>query len=171
MKVIVAIDQTDYADQILEKISTSHWPSGTQIKVLTVIQPLQWERVPCIEWNKEAADFFKHREKIADEIVHRAKKLIHKACPDVKVSVEVRTGDPKEEITTVATEWMADRIIIGAHGAAPNRFFRGSVARLVSQYCACSIQLIRLKALEEKEHDKDKDTEKAHKHKSVVSSH
>jgi len=171
MKVIVAIDQTDYADQILEKVSTSHWPSGTQIKVLTVIKPLQWECVPCIEWNKEAAEFFKHREKIADEIVHRAKKVIHKACPDVKVSVEVCTGDPKEEITNVATEWMADRIVIGAHGASPNRFFRGSVARLVSQYCACSIQLIRLKPLEEKETAKEKDSEKAHKHKSAVSSH
>lgn len=145
MKVIVAIDQTDSADQILDAVSMAHWPDHTEFKIVTVIQPLQWEAVPCIEWNKEAGRFFQEREKLAEEAVRRAKKHIRKACPDCKVHAEVRTGNPREEITTLATEWMADRIIIGAHGSAPNRFFHGSVARSVSQYCGCSIQLVRLK--------------------------
>lgn len=145
MKVIVAIDQTESADQILEAIAASHWSSDTHFKVVTVIQPLQWESVPCIEWNKEAAEFFKHRQSVAEDVVKRAKKSLHNAWPKCKVSVEVRTGDPKEEISDVAAEWMADRIVIGAHGNSPNRFFRGSVARSVSQYCACSVQLVRLK--------------------------
>lgn len=151
MKVIVAIDQTESADQILQAVLASHWPPDTQFKILTIIQPLQWEAVPCIEWNKEAAKFFEQREKFAHETVRRAKKLIEKACPHCKVKVEVRCGEPKEEITEAAVEWMADRIILGAHGNAPNRFFRGSVARSVSQYCACSVQLVRLKPVSVKD--------------------
>lgn len=147
MKVLVAIDQTGFADQILEMVGLARWPSHTKIKILTVIQPLQWESVPCIQWNKEAGEFFVHREKCAEETVKRAKKFLQTVCPKCKVDTEVRCGDPKSEIIDVATTWMADRIIIGAHGSEPNRFFKGSVARSVSQFCGCSIELIRLKPI------------------------
>ncbi|HEY9732575.1 MAG TPA: universal stress protein [Drouetiella sp.] len=165
MKVIVAIDQTESADQVLETVCAAYWTPDTQFKVLTVIQPLQWESVPCIEWNKEAAKFFEERRKFAEETVRRAKKQIQNACPHCKVKVEVRCGDPKEEITEAAVEWMADRMILGAHGNSPNRFFRGSVARSVSQYCACSVQLVRLKPVPVKEQVS------SHKHGVAVTSH
>ncbi len=146
MKVIVAVDQTDFANQIVDTVISYHWPQDTQFKILSVVESLNWEAVACIEWNREAAKIQEHRKQLANEIAMNARRRIATAIPGSVVHVEIRTGHPKEEIISSATEWMADRIILGAHGHAPNRFFTGSVARAVSQYCGCTVQLVRLKA-------------------------
>jgi len=145
MKVIIAVDQTDFASQIIDSVVSNHWPQDTQFKILSVVEPLHWQSVPCIEWNQDAAKILEHRKHVANEIAMNARRRIATAIPDSIVHVEIRLGRPKEEIVDSAAEWMADRIIVGAHGHAPNRFFSGSVARSVSQYCGCSIQLVRLK--------------------------
>ncbi|CAN5473659.1 universal stress protein [soil metagenome] len=145
MKVIVALDQTDFAEHIVDAVASSSWPPDTQIKMLTVVEPLNWQSPCCVEWNKEATNALEKRKLVANEVAMQARQKIQKCFPQCMVHVEIRFGDPKEEIITSATEWMADRIIIGAHGNAPNRFFRGSVARSVAQHCGCSVQLIRLK--------------------------
>ena len=146
MKVIIAVDQTDFANQIIDSVVSNHWPQDTQFKILSVVEPLHWQSVPCIEWNQDAAKILEHRKHLANEIAMNARRRIATSIPDSIVHVEIRLGRPKEEIIDSAAEWMADRIILGAHGHSPNRFFTGSVARSVSQYCGCSIQLIRLKA-------------------------
>ncbi len=155
MKVIIAVDQTDFADQIIDSVVSHHWPQDTQFKVLSVVEPLHWQSVPCIEWNQDAAKILEHRKQLANEIAMNARRRIATAIPDSIVHVEIRLGRPKEEIVDSAAQWMADRIILGAHGHAPNRFFRGSVAHSVSQYCGCSIQLVRLKTLS-KQHKNEK---------------
>ncbi|CAN5640048.1 universal stress protein [soil metagenome] len=145
MKVIVALDQTDYAKHIVDAVASSHYPLDTQIKILTVVEPLHWDSACCLEWNKEAANAQEKRKHLANEIAMGARLKIQKASPHCNVHVEIRFGDPKEEIITSATEWMADRLIVGAHGHSPNRFFHGSVARSIAQYCGCTVQLIRYK--------------------------
>ncbi|HEY9731787.1 MAG TPA: universal stress protein, partial [Drouetiella sp.] len=62
------------------------------------------------------------------------------------VHVEVRCGEPQNEIIYGAAEWMADRIIIGAHGNSPNRFFN-TVSKSVAKEGVCSVQLVRLKRI------------------------
>lgn len=145
MKVVVALDDTENASQVVDAVAKSHWPVDTEIKLLTVLEPLHWEAIPCLEWNERASAFHKEMSRKAHEVVLRARSAIIKAHPEYIIHVEVREGDAKEQIIDAATQWMADRIVLGAHGHAPNRFFKGSVARSVSRYCACSIQLVRLK--------------------------
>lgn len=154
MKVIVAVDQTDFADQIIDTVISYHWPPDTQFKILSVIEPLNWEAAACIEWNREAAKIHEQRKRVANEIAMNGRRRIATAIPGSIVHVEVRTGHAKDEIINSATEWMADRLILGAHGHSPNRYFTGSVARAVSQYCGCTIQLVRLKAPAAKQKEK-----------------
>ncbi len=146
MKTIIAVDQNvNFANQIIDFVISHEWPQDSQFKILSVVEPLQWQSVPCIEWNQDAAKMLEHRKRLADEIAMNARRRIATSIPDSAVHVEVRIGRPKEEIIDSAAEWMSDRIILGAHGHSANRFFKGSVARSVSQYCGCTIQLVRLK--------------------------
>jgi nucleotide-binding universal stress UspA family protein len=139
MKVIVSIDQTEFADQIVNEVASTDWPADTQIKVLTVVAPLVG-----VEKDVESAKSLEKREKLANDLALNARKLICESCPQCVVHVEVRCGEPQKEIIFSAAEWMADRIVIGAHGNSPNRFF-GTVAKSVAKSSVCSVQLVRLK--------------------------
>jgi nucleotide-binding universal stress UspA family protein len=151
MKVIIALDQTEFATQIIETVTKRHWPKDTQFKVLTVIEPLQWEAVSCIEWNDLAQKALEKRKHFAHEKVMEAKHKISEAIANCTVHVETRQGSPRKEIIDAATDWMADKIVLGAHGHSPNRLFGGDVSRSVAQQSGCSVELIRLKNLAHKE--------------------
>jgi nucleotide-binding universal stress UspA family protein len=151
MKVIIALDQTGFADQIIEAVTKRHWPIDTQFKVLTVLEPLQWQAPSCIEWNKIAEQVLEKRNHHAHEMLIDAKHKIVAAVSNCTVHVETKRGSPREQIVAAAIDWMPDKIILGAHGHSPNRLFAGSVSRSVAQHAICSVELIRLKNLNAKE--------------------
>ncbi|SRR5579875_51281 len=149
MKVIVAIDQTEYARQILDAVIARRWPADTTFRILTVLEPLHWERVVSSEWNKLSLELAAARRRKADEVLSEARKKVQKALADCPVHVELREGSAREEIVTAAVEWMADKIVLGAHGRAPNRLLRATVAGSVAKHAPCTVELVRLKEIAE----------------------
>ena len=59
-----------------------------------------------------------------------------------QVHVELKEGSAREQIVRSAIDWMPDKIIVGAHGYAPNRLF-GAVPRAVAIHAPCSVELIK----------------------------
>lgn len=145
MRVIVALDRTEFADQVVEAVCSRQWPIDTQFKLLTVLEPLQWQAESCIEWNDLAETVLKRRKHHADEILIESRQKLARTISKSLIHFEVRIGSAREEIITAATEWMADKIILGAHGHSPNRLLTGGVSHSVAQHAACSVELIRLK--------------------------
>jgi nucleotide-binding universal stress UspA family protein len=140
MKVIVAIDQTEFAEQILREVVLTEWPADTQVKVLTVVEP---SSAP-MQKNFQSQNSFARRKKLADEMAMKARQKISESCPQCAVHVEVRCGQANEEIVCSAAEWMADRIVIGAHAKLPNRFFVNRVKHCVPNAAGCTVQYVRL---------------------------
>jgi nucleotide-binding universal stress UspA family protein len=159
MKVIVALDQTEFADQIIEAVTKRHWPIDTQFKLLTVVEPLQWHST-CLEWNALAEKALESRKHHAHDILIEAKRKLNTAISQWNVHFEIRNGSPREEIIKAAVEWMPDKIILGAHGHSPNRLIAGSVSRSVAQHAGCSVELIRLKNLTVKEDQSKTETDR-----------
>jgi len=143
MKVIVAIDQSDNWKQVIDAVTKRRWHQDTSFRILTVIEPLQWERA-CIAESEIAHEVGLRRQKHASQILLEAKKIIENTVSGASVHVELRQGSPRNEIVMAATDWMADKILVGAHGHAPNRLFSGSVSHAVAQNAQCSVELIRL---------------------------
>jgi nucleotide-binding universal stress UspA family protein len=144
MKVIVAIDQSANWKQIVEAITKRRWHRDTSFKVLTVLEPMQWEKSSPVS-SEIAHEMALRRQKLASQVLLDARGIIEKNIRDCAVHVEVRTGSPRTEIVDAATDWMADKILIGAHGHSPNRLFSGSVSQAVAQHALCSVELIRLR--------------------------
>lgn len=140
MKVIVALDQTDCANQIIDEVASTEWPLDTQIKLLTVVGSLSCQAEAAAETTKQ----FEKRKRFANDLVMNARQKISDSCPQCMVYAEVRCGEPHLEIVCSAAEWMPDRILIGAHGNSPNRFF-GKIAQSIPQNSTCSVQIVRLK--------------------------
>lgn len=148
MKVIIAIDQTDYWKQVIDGVIKRCWPDGTSFKIMTVIEPLQWQDHEVGNWQNAAQHALKQRQEQSDTILAEARELVVKVFPDCQVHTESREGSPRVEILRAATEWMADKIVLGAHGHSPNRFFPGAVPRTVCMRAVCSVELVRLTQLE-----------------------
>jgi len=146
MKVIVALDQSVYASQVIAAVIHRRWHKDTAIKLLTVVEPLpfEWEQVCSPNWKKIAQEIQAQRKKDAEGMLASARKELEANVPSCTVHMEIRHGRAREEIVDAAVEWLADKIVVGAHGQSPNRLFPGSVSRSVAQHATCSVELIRL---------------------------
>lgn len=143
MKVIVALDQTDCANQIIDAVLNRRWAKDTCFKLITILEPHQWEEADWHKWRKLAEQVHSDREKAAESFLQKARLKIQESVPDSSVHIEIKQGSAKTELLKSATEWMADKIIVGAHGYQPNRLF-GSLPQALSRQAPCSIELVRL---------------------------
>jgi nucleotide-binding universal stress UspA family protein len=81
------------------------------------------------------------------------------------VHFEIRHGSPKTEIIRTATEWEANRILIGAHGhnVCPHNLM-GSVSRAVAEHAPCSVEIVKIKSCANVRHEEDmKETTASHR--------
>jgi len=143
MKVIIAIDRSVNWKQLIEAATIRRWHRDTAFKILTVLEPLQWE-TPVIG-TEIAHEVALRRQKLASQILLQARKIIQDKIPECTAHVELRQGSARIEIVNAASEWSADKILLGAHGHAPNRLFAGSVPQAVAQHALCSVELVRLR--------------------------
>ncbi len=146
MKVIVAIDQSVYAQQIIDSMLRQHWPEGTNFKILTVVEPTQLDEFGAYKWKDLLIAVADQRCKAASEVLSQAREQLQSKLPDCLVHTEIRHGKARKEIVEAAAEWMADKIVVGAHGRSPNRLMlAGTVPAAVAQNAHCTVELVRLK--------------------------
>ena len=146
MKIIIALDQSEYAAQVLETVSHRRWHRDTSFKLMTVLEPMpfEWEQVHSPTWRKTAQELFDKRNHDAKQMLASARNALLSTLPDCSVHTEIRHGSAREEILEAAVEWSADKIVIGAHGHSPNGLFLGFVPRSVANHASCSVELVRL---------------------------
>jgi nucleotide-binding universal stress UspA family protein len=145
MKVIIAIDQTVNWKFLIETVIKRHWPKDTSFRVLTVVPPLEWKDMEDLGSGEILQEIIKLRKKTAENILHEAREQLIQNITDCSVHTELRKGSPRDEILQAAASWMADKIILGAHGHAQNRLLPGAVSRSVALNALCSVELVRLK--------------------------
>ncbi len=144
MKVIIAIDESSYSKKVLETVADRKWPADTAFKILSVVEPVKMEELDSDSWSHIAKDAFNRREKFADKLCAEGKELLGKKHPDCVTHIEIRKGNPRHEIIEAAIDWMADKILIGAHGHdLCDRFVWGGVSRAVAMKAPCSVEIVR----------------------------
>ncbi|MDZ4836950.1 MAG: universal stress protein [Candidatus Melainabacteria bacterium] len=149
MKVILAVDDSIYSQEVINAVINREWPLDTEFKVLTVLEPLD-----CCLDNKYEDLLLGIDEKRKKAVQHLGKSVREKleaTMHGARVHFEVRSGNPKAEVIDAAVEWCADRIMIGAHGhrGCPHNLI-GSVSRAVAGNAPCSVEIVRSKKLDKK---------------------
>lgn len=146
MKVLVAIDGSPFSERVMEAVCQRHWQNDTEFGIITVVEPL-----PLVDWDSDAwadvvIDCHSRRMHSADKLCAEARKKLMSAHPKCIVHYEVREGDAREKILEAATDWSADKIMIGSHGrSACPHFLLGSVSREVARSSKCSVEVVRPK--------------------------
>jgi nucleotide-binding universal stress UspA family protein len=146
MKILIAIDGSDFSQAAMQSVIARPWPPDTQVKVLHVVEP------PSLLMGREMGGYDPEFEMVWKALREQAKELVAKAAEKLraakfKVSTELVEGDPKSQIIDIANEWNADMIVLGSHGRTGiNRFLMGSVSQAVVRHAHCSVEIIRKNA-------------------------
>lgn len=145
-KVLVAADNSPYAQAALAWLKTMKWTKDTQFKLITVVSPL----VESFESLQDAASAstlsIEHNQTIdlaASELKIMARTLGEHVGAD-NVSTEVAEGDPRECILQTASSMQADLIVMGSHGRTGlTKLLIGSVSQALAVHANCSVAIVR----------------------------
>jgi nucleotide-binding universal stress UspA family protein len=146
MKLLIAMDGSDFSQAALQSVITRPWPPNTQAKVLNVVEP------PSLLMGREMGGYDPEFEMVWKALQEQAKDMVEKAAEKLRaakfnVSTELVEGDPKSQIIDIANQWHADMIVLGSHGRSRiDRFLMGSVSQAVVRHAHCSVEIIRTPA-------------------------
>jgi nucleotide-binding universal stress UspA family protein len=134
----VATDGSTYAEEAVNYAANWLWPANTELRVVTVIEPLSSLGPPVTHY-KLASELMEASENLVTE----AAKKLQKA--NLPVSHHVRGGFAADEIINEAKEWGANLIIVGTHGRRGiSRFLLGSIAEKVTNNAHCSVIVVKI---------------------------
>jgi len=145
MKILLAVDESEYSAAATKEIAKRPWPKGTTVRVLTVVEPFPPIAIEPWYGGQESL------VRIGKEVRKRARDLTKKIAASlrrkgIKTQVAVLEGDPRSRIVDEAEEWKADLIVLGSHGyTGIKRLLLGSVASSVVSHAPCSVEIVRQK--------------------------
>ncbi len=145
MKILLAVDGSEYSAAAVGAVTARPWPSGTAVRVLSAV-----ERVvpPAAEVWYDAGGSL---EQAQQELTRHAEQLTAGVAERLRAAglaavAAVRDGDPRSVIVDEAEEWGADLIVVGSHGyTGLKRWLLGSVAQSVVAHAPCSVEVARRK--------------------------
>jgi nucleotide-binding universal stress UspA family protein len=149
MKILLAVDGSEFGDAAVEEIANRPWPSRSEVHVISVIRlPF----TPTPETRSLPDSYYSQLEKAERE---RAESAINRAVARLRESdaeretpltltSEVFVGRPAETIIDTAKKWGADLVALGSHGYSGfTRFLLGSVSFAVASHAPCSVEVVR----------------------------
>ena len=145
MKILLAVDGSQYSTEAVEEVASRPWPEGTTVRVLSAVAPVP---PPATELWYDAGGNLERAQQEAQAHAERltagvAEKL---RASGLGVETAVRDGDPRSCIVDEAQEWDADLIVVGSHGyTGLKRWLLGSVAQSVVSHAPCSVEVVRKK--------------------------
>jgi nucleotide-binding universal stress UspA family protein len=146
MKILVAVDSSDFGNAAANSVATRPWPANSEVKIISVMEPFQ----PYLAEVWAVSDNF--YEEMDKSIKAQATNAIEKALEyfqaanqsDLTVSKEIIKGHPNNAILDEAEAWGADLIVLGSHGyTGLKRMLLGSVSQAVASHAKCSVEIVR----------------------------
>ncbi|HEY9683032.1 MAG TPA: universal stress protein [Oculatellaceae cyanobacterium] len=161
MNILVAVDDSEFADHVADFVCAHSWPAGSHFTVLTVLPsllPVAAALPPPILKDLERDYYI-----AAGELLKRIATSIK--ATGCSVSEKTLAGDPKHQILSVAKGIKADTIVMGSHGRSGfERMMLGSVSLAVASHAHCSVMIVRPPVLANKNTDGAKNV-----HRELVS--
>lgn len=141
-RVLVAVDTSDLLDLVVAR-AVQYSESAERVDIVSVIVPLT-QTFPSPE---AAIGLQQSFAALTEDIKQQTSTKITAAVESAGLSahaIDVRRGDPRDEIVKAAEESQADLIVMGSsNGGAINRLLMGSTARGVLDHTPCDVLICR----------------------------
>lgn len=145
MRILLAIDGSPGSDAAVEEVWRRPWPSESEIRVVTVLSPLEsFKFREGLQHPQAYDDVFEQQGWEAAKRLKDVETLLEKRARHLRVTPVLLEGQPKEAILDEAERWGADLIIVGSRGTGTiKRFLLGSVSLAVVLNATCSVEIVR----------------------------
>jgi nucleotide-binding universal stress UspA family protein len=142
MRILLAVDGSVHSELALQVVATTHWPTGSRVRVVSVIPagglaPFDWALggPPGVEADPEPA---RHHHLALE------RALRDLGGPGRKVETMALHGRAASAIVDEARGWDADLIVVGSRGRGTWRsMVLGSVSAEVVDHAPCPVLVVR----------------------------
>lgn len=145
MKILIAYDGSENADDAVNEVLTREWPAGSEVRLVTAIaMPLVAPGTGFVDvygplWENAHAAAREAAYRRIQDVLERFKRR-----PDLKTSYELRDEPAKAALLDVIRRWGADLLVLGSQGTtAMGRAFVGSVCHAMVAHAPCSVEVVR----------------------------
>lgn len=145
LQLLVGTDGSPHAGAALRAIAARQWPSGTQVRIVTVLD----SRSLIFESRAEGFQSMLQLPLTVEELRSRISDTIQQAVRFLNdcglvATAEILAGDPCDALVNEAKQSNADCIFVGARGLnAIERIALGSVSTAVAARAQCSVEVVR----------------------------
>jgi len=143
MKILVGIDESPFSEAALEYVKKMKWPEGTEISLLSALQPLI-NSYAMVELPMPATieDATREVQQARQEAVARLERGLRDR--GFKCEAHIISGDPRTELVEAAKHQRADLLVVGSHGRTGlTKLLLGSVASHVVTHAPCSVLVVK----------------------------
>jgi nucleotide-binding universal stress UspA family protein len=145
IKILVGVDGSKGSKAAVNEVTKRAWPENTEVRVVMVSDPLVPKLVsdllsPIVETVEEVS---KADRRWAEDVLAECEATL--LPTGLKITTELREGDPKRELPQMGESWQADSIFVGSQGFSNRleRFVLGSVSAAVAARAQCSVEVVR----------------------------
>lgn len=165
MKVLIPIDDKQYAKAISEFILNHSWPDNIEFKLLFVYESMLLQEVVTPQAFEQLEAASEYRQSFGRSLIMDVGTQIRLKFPSAKIEERLQEGEPKLVILDLIKEWKPDLVVMGSHKkGAIERFLLGSVSLAVLTHAPCSVMTIKVaKAAESPEETHDSTADQASK--------
>ncbi len=147
MKILIAVDGSEYSTIAVEEIAKRHFTMKTEVLIVTAYEsvPTMLASVESINiYQKYYDDADRYAKKAAEDATKNAEKILQNKNPTLAVRSVIVEGSAKHVILDEAEKFSANLIVVGSHGyRAFERFLIGSVSQSVALHAKCSVLIVR----------------------------
>jgi nucleotide-binding universal stress UspA family protein len=145
MKILLASDGSQCSNTAAESVAKRPWESGSELKIVSVIEPFQPYSTDIYTLSNEFWDKMRAAsQEQAEAAIQKAKSYFTGVDSSLIVHTKILTGNPRNTILDEAEEWGADLIVVGSHGyTGLKRVLIGSVSLAIASHAHCSVEIVR----------------------------
>ena len=142
-KILVAVDLTDEAQEVLNRAREVTQQNGAELSVIVVVKPINQ-----VYSGFDVAALSADAALIELDAVRQAETRLAEHAKTLNIPAKrtyVGRGSPAYEIRAMAEELGADLIVMGTHGRHGLGLLLGSTATGVLHGCPCDVLTVRIK--------------------------
>ncbi len=145
VRVVVGVDGSPASAAAVREVESRVWPRLSEIRLIAVNDPLTPTLVG--ELLRPVGKIIKESNQADREWLSKILEIHSQQLGQsgLRISSEIREGDPKHLLLETAEEWGADCIFVGSIGFSNpvERFVLGSVSAWVAARAHCSVEVVR----------------------------
>ena len=142
-KILVAVDLTDEAQEVLNRAREVTQQNGAELSVIVVVKPINQ-----VYSGFDVAALSADAAVIELDAVRQAESRLAEHAKALNIPAKrtyVGRGSPAYEIRATAEELAVDLIVMGTHGRHGLGLLLGSTATGVLHGCPCDVLTVRIK--------------------------